>query len=390
MELISPQGWALIHLGMIFLITCALLLVVYILTDSSSPSAGLGLYTVYFMAALLGWIAYTLQQVADVPMTVDVPAVASILNGYILFIAAGQRAESSVGRVPLAAITLAACFSVFFLSAHSMFIVQSGSAALLYTGTGILAVRRAHQRDNAGDAIIAFATLLMTLCIPIALYQFLVAHDQQSAESIVFGAYSSAYVLVAIGFLASVVIEYQQHLSQLTTRDPLTRLLNLRGLESALRVTLAQAERQQSGTAAIMVDIDQLKEVNDNFGYDVGDQVIRRIAGTVQQMCRGSDAVARTGGEEFLLVLPQTSMADAKTLAERIRVLIAERPLVIDNHNIPITVSMGVALIVGDEGLDKLSREATRAMHLAKHSGSNRVASVENKPVHITSKVSQE
>lgn len=389
MELITPQGWALIHFGQIFLITCALLLAVYILTDASAPSSGLGLYTVYFMVALLGWIAFSLEQIADVPMTVDVPAVASVLNGYILFLAAGQRARSRMGRLVLGIFTLCACFSVFFLTAEMMFVVQSGSAALLYSCTGILAVRRAHQRDNAGDAIIAFAALLMTLGIPIALYQALVANEQQVAETIAFGAYTSAYVIVAIGFLSSIVIEYQQQLSQLTTRDPLTRLLNRRGLESALQVTFAQAQRQQLGTTGVMVDIDQLREINDNFGFDMGDQVIRRVASTLQQMSRSSDAVARTDGEEFLLVLPQTSMEDAKTLAERIRSLIAERPMMIDSHTIPVTISMGVATIVGDKGLDTLIEEASRALHLAKHSGCNRVASVETRPVHLTSRAGQ-
>ena len=83
MQLITPENWAVIHVGLIFMITCTLMVIVYVLSDSSNPIPGLGLYTVYFMAALLGWIAYTLKQVADIPMPVDVPSVAAILNSYL-------------------------------------------------------------------------------------------------------------------------------------------------------------------------------------------------------------------------------------------------------------------------------------------------------------------
>ncbi|MDX1735583.1 MAG: GGDEF domain-containing protein, partial [Halioglobus sp.] len=324
-------------------------------------------------------------QVAEIPMTVDVPSVAAILNSFILFLAAGERAGAKRGRVILGVLCLAAAMAVFFLSAQRMFVVQTTAACLLFTCTGLITAVRAHRKANAGDAITAFAALLMTVGIPVALYQALVNGDYPSAQTIAFGAHSSAYVLVAIGFLASVVIEYQQHLSHLATRDPLTRLLNRRGLESALQVTLAQAARQQLPTAAIMVDIDQFKDINDNFGHDVGDQVIRHVAGVLERMSRSSDAVARTGGEEFLLVLPQTDLGSARGLAERICQTIARTPLLIDNHRIPVTASLGVATIVGDEGLDKLSQDADRAMYLAKRSGSNRVSSVESRPVHLTS-----
>ena len=103
------------------------MLVVYVLSDSSNPPPGLGLYTVYFMAALLGWIALTLQQGADTPMAVDVPSVASILNSYILFMAAGQRAAFTRGRLLLGFICLLACLSVFFLPPQRMFVVHTGT-----------------------------------------------------------------------------------------------------------------------------------------------------------------------------------------------------------------------------------------------------------------------
>lgn len=389
MEQIFPEYWAFMHFGLIFSITCAQMLVVYVLSDSSNPPAGLGLYTVYFMAALLGWIALTLQHGADIPMAVDVPSVAAVLNSFVLFMAAGQRCGFTRGRYLLGSICLFACLSVFFVSPQRMFIVQSSTAALFFAGVGLLCGWRSWQQRNIGDAIIAYAALMMVVGIPVALYQLLGNGDYTQAQAIAFGVHSSAYALVAIGFLASVLIEYQQHLSHLATEDPLTRLLNRRGLESALHISLAHASRQELTTSAIMVDIDHFKRVNDNFGHDVGDNVIRQIAQLLQRMSRASDVVARTGGEEYLLILPDTALDAARILAERIREAIAERPMLVDNQPISVTVSLGVASVVGDGDLDTLSREADRAMYLAKRGGRNRVASVENKPVHLSTAAGQ-
>ena len=135
MEQILPENWAFLHLGLVFSITLAQMLVVYVLSDAHNPPAGLGLFTVYFMAALLGWIAVTLQQGSSTPLVVDVPSVASIINSYILFMAAGQRSGVHRGRITLGAICLVSCLSVFFLSAQDMFLTQAAVARAAGIGT---------------------------------------------------------------------------------------------------------------------------------------------------------------------------------------------------------------------------------------------------------------
>lgn len=384
MEQIFPENWSILHLGLIFSITLAQMLVVYVLSDSSNPPAGLGLFTVYFMAALLGWIALTLRQSTDTPMVVDVPSVAAILNSYILFLAAGQRASRHGGRYVLGLVCLVACLCVFFLPGETMFAVQISVAALFFAGTGLACLGRSLRDQNVGDAIIACAALMMVAGVPVALYQQFAMENLVLANTIAFGVHSCAYVLVAIGFLASVLIEYQQHLSHLATEDPLTRLLNRRGLEDALHVSLAQASRHELSTAAIMIDIDHFKKVNDSFGHETGDNVIRTVSSVISRMCRGSDVVARTGGEEFLVVLPGTDLDSARVLAERIRLAVCERPLLVDQQRIPVTVSLGVAGSRGGVTLDELVQEADRAMYLAKQGGRNRVASLENSPIHLS------
>ncbi len=384
MEQIQPENWVIMYFGLIFVITFAQMLVVYVLSDAGNPSPGLGLYTVYFMAALLGWIAFALQQASAMPMAIDIPSVASILNSYILFMAAGQRAGFTRGRLVLGVVCLLACLSVFFLKPRDMFGVQMVTAAFFFVTAGALSAWRCWRKGNVGDGIIGAAGLMMLFGVCGALYQWRVLGDFALAQAVIFGIYSSAYTLVAMGFMASMLIEYQRSLSHLATQDPLTQLLNRRGLENALHLTLAEASRGQLPTASVMVGIDHFRELNGNFGNDAGDQIIRLVAQCLQRLSRASDVVARTGGDEFLLVLPHTDLDGARVLAERIRQDIAERPLVVNQQRIPVTVSVGVAASLGETDLDKLSQEAHRAMHLAKRGGRNRVASVDNQPIRLS------
>lgn len=386
MEQIFPENWAYMHYGLILSLTCAQMLVVYFLSDSSNPPAGLGLFTVYFMAALLGWIAFTLREGSSTTLAIDVPSVAAIINAYILFLASGQRAGLTGGRYLLGAICLIASLSVFFLKPHDTFLVHTASTALFFAGVSIVSGWRALQHSNIGDGMIAFAGILVVVGTPLAYYQLLAASDPAGAQALAFGLYGAAYALVAIGFLASVLLEYQQHLSHLATEDPLTHLLNRRGLGDALHITLASAARHSQPMSAVMVDVDHLKKINDSFGHEVGDQVIQQVSRVLDRMCRGSDVVARTGGDEFMLVLPNTELPDARTLAERIRTEIAERPIVVDQQRIHVTISLGVASARGQIDLDELYQEADRAMYLAKRGGRNRVASVEHKPVQLRTK----
>ncbi|MEZ5503996.1 MAG: hypothetical protein R3E50_15555 [Halioglobus sp.] len=114
-----------------------------------------------------------------------------------------------------------------------MFVAQSTIAAFFFAATGVVCGWRSWKKSNVGDGIIAAAAAVMVIGVGLAMYQWLARGNFALAQTMTFGAYSCAYTLVAIGFLASVLIEYQQNLSHLATEDPLTQLLNRRGLENA-------------------------------------------------------------------------------------------------------------------------------------------------------------
>jgi diguanylate cyclase (GGDEF)-like protein len=384
MEQLLPESWVYMHFVLILVLTGAQMLVIYILGDSSDPPAGLGMYTVYFMASLLGWIAFTLQHGSGQSMTVDVSSVAVILNTYILFLAAGQRSKISRGRYLLGAICLASSLCGLVLPPLQMFVIQITASTLFFLAAGILCAWRSYRENNMGDGIIAFAAIIMCASLPFAVYQLVAADNIALAQAIAFGSYSCAYVLVAIGFLASVLIEYQGNLARLATHDPLSRVFNRRGMDEALQLSLAFAQRRELPVSAIMIDIDHLNQINTSFGPDIGDQVIKTIADILQNLSRASDVVARIDAEKFLLILPETELVSAKTLADRICTAIGERPLLVEQQRIAVTVSIGVTGSKGDVNLDRLSREAGKAMQLAKQAGRNQVASIDPQPVRLT------
>ena len=372
------------HYGLVLAISLALMLVVYVLSDSRNPPPGLGMYTVYFMASLLGWISVALQNGYSAPLALDVTSVAAIISTYILLLAAAQRAGFNNGGLLLGLLGLGACLSAFFLSRGAMFVVYTATLAVLFGGTAVLAGGRAWRQRNIGDAIVALAGLVMLVGVTWINFGYLSAADLARAEASALGLHGVAYALVAIGFLAGVLTDYQQQLSHLATEDPLTRLLNQRGQEEALRVSLAAASRGQLPVSALLLDIDGLRQVNDSFGHETGDRVLQEVARIMQQHSRATDVIARVGGDEFLMVLPDTDLAAARAVAERIRDAIGEEPLLLDDQEIPVTVSLGVSGGQGDINLDELRRQANRAITLAKRGGRNRVSSIQRSPVHLS------
>ncbi|MFV8816227.1 GGDEF domain-containing protein [Haliea sp. E17] len=384
MEHFFPDYWSTLYLGLILSITLAQMLVVYDLSAASAPPKGLGMFTVYALATMLGWMLFTLHQGIESPLGIGVPSVAWVINGYLLFIAAGQRAGLTRGRASLGVMCVLGSLGALFLDDRQLFALCAVISGLCFAASGVIFARRGTQQHNVGDAIMCVATVLMVAGNLIGLYQLFFRSNYSDAQLVSFGAYSWAYVLVVVGFLASVLVEYQQHLSHLATIDPLTQLLNRRGLETSLQISLARASRQDLYTSAIAIDIDHFKNINDSFGHETGDNVIRIVAGIIAKTCRGTDVVARIGGEEFLLVMPDTGLEFARRVAERLREAIGEHPLWVDRQRIPITLSLGVAGSRGEVNLDQLQQEADRAMYLAKRNGRNRVAWIDKNPIHLS------
>lgn len=160
-------------------------------------------------------------------------------------------------------------------------------------------------------------------------------------------------------------------LERLSHTDPLTGAYNRRFFTDEAKRLLALAQREGHDTAVVMLDIDDFKEINDHFGHDAGDQVICAVVDLIKTHTRASDLVARFGGEEFVVLLPNTPIGDAHDVAEKIRRQIAANPI---TPNAKVTVSVGVATFSNDDSdiIGTISR-ADKALYTAKRHGKNRV-----------------
>ena len=155
--------------------------------------------------------------------------------------------------------------------------------------------------------------------------------------------------------------------------DALTGLANRREAHAQLDTEYQRYQRNGRPFSVLLMDIDLFKAINDNHGHQVGDEAIRMIARTLEKQSRKVDTLSRWGGEEFLLLLPESDNEEATQTAERIRLSIATNPINAGPRTISTTVSIGVATISGNESVDRLLQRADEALYEAKSSGRNLV-----------------
>jgi len=197
-------------------------------------------------------------------------------------------------------------------------------------------------------------------------------------------------IAVAIGMMLSITlwrynytniiqkrrIEYQQkQLEQMAFFDPLTDLPNRRLMEKLIKREYSLMQRYGHESVLIIMDVDNFKSINDTYGHPVGDNVLRQLADFIKYNVRESDTVARFGGEEFVILMPNTSLEDGCIFAERLRKLLMEKIFEIRSISIQITSSFGVSSIrdINCQCLEDYYYLADKALYLAKQRGKNRV-----------------
>ncbi|HTX73676.1 MAG TPA: diguanylate cyclase [Rectinemataceae bacterium] len=182
-----------------------------------------------------------------------------------------------------------------------------------------------------------------------------------------------------IGSYAAIAIENHglfRKVQELASQDPLTGLRNRRSIMSALGDEYRQFRRYGRPVAVVMLDADRFKSVNDRHGHDAGDAALVYLAAVLRREARSSDLIGRYGGEEFLLVLPDSTLDGALVCAERFRSALADSPLQLpDGRGLKLTASFGVSLFRSeDEGPEAALGRADRALYRAKSEGRNRVS----------------
>lgn len=166
------------------------------------------------------------------------------------------------------------------------------------------------------------------------------------------------------------LLEKNRQLEQVSVTDKLTGIYNRHHLDEVLAQQLALASRHQRPLSVVLFDLDHFKVVNDTYGHQVGDKVLQAFAGLVRQLTRSSDVFGRWGGEEFLLVCPETSLQEATAVAEKIRVALEHLPF---ETGLQQHLSAGVMALAPGMTLDQLLSGVDQQLYLAKAQGRNRV-----------------
>ncbi len=291
--------------------------------------------------------------------------------------------------------------------------------AIAFIGITIiqLMLRRSLSLENASKAVIALISIFLVAhvhinkgadysfiwltCLPPLAY-FLLGSKSATRITIAFFVYifgylildpptwqssfdakSFANILLAVIMFVLLIRHYEdarieahqilesknQQLIKLATIDPLTGLFNRSHLDAALEREFARAKRDKNPLAVMIIDADNFKLFNDGFGHLIGDQVLVEAGQLMSQLLRKTDVLARWGGEEFLIVAPNTDASGALDLAEKIRVAIAENKF--SDEGLHLTMSIGVAVYSPDDSIVSLIQRADDGLYQAKDDGRN-------------------
>ncbi|MES2184205.1 MAG: biofilm regulation diguanylate cyclase SiaD [Pseudomonadota bacterium] len=166
--------------------------------------------------------------------------------------------------------------------------------------------------------------------------------------------------------------ELNQALKEASTHDPMTGLPNRRLLLDRLKEEHERSQRHGGALTVAMVDIDKFKRFNDEFGHDVGDKVIVAVSHTMKEVMRGSDMCGRWGGEEFLVVLPETTLEMGATFIDRLCQDIRKLQIPSEGQMLSVTVSVGIATLKPGESYSDAVNRADAALYVAKRGGRDR------------------
>ena len=286
-------------------------------------------------------------------------------------------------RARKAVIAFCAAFGVLLAAA---FVLGSQKAALLATFTfaflftfimlalGALSVH-AGQKPARYFLIAAFAAMVGAVLTTLSTWGF-IPHNSWTFRAVEIGMLIDATLLaLALGYQFRVGQEERLRAERLAQLDPLTGLNNRRAFYDKTSPLWSQAIRHRHETSVMLLDIDRFKQINDVHGHAHGDEVLKATAQILRQSVRHGDVLARWGGEEFIVFLPETDRAEAVALAERLRAAIADMRVAGEAFETTVTASFGIAQQESRHlTLDALIASADECLYQAKQQGRNRVA----------------
>jgi diguanylate cyclase (GGDEF)-like protein len=207
----------------------------------------------------------------------------------------------------------------------------------------------------------------------------LVANELVALILLLAGAF--ALVVTRLSFVTTNDVVRIARLERDAIEDPLTGAYNRRYLDSKLAEEVGRARRLNLPLSALLIDLDHFKHVNDTYGHDVGDMVLRHVSSLIIGSVRPNDTVIRYGGEEFVVIVPDCDIAAASSMGERMRLRIAESSLSLPGgQDLVVTASLGISSLPTTGSSEAMLRAADQALYTAKRSGRNRISAAPDTP----------
>ena len=251
-------------------------------------------------------------------------------------------------------------------------LIHSFIAIALYSYAFYIAMKHAKSDKNIGYYIYAFAFSFPVIFAFFELF-FVFEGKEKIAYLITSFAIDTGLLFVIFGFLVTTMMHKYENLTKLSITDPLTGM----NIYLLLDSKVPSFNRTNECFSVVTIDLDYFKKINDTYGHEAGDTVLKKITSLIKLTHRNTDISARLGGEEFILVLPNTHRKTALIIAEKLRMSISSLTISYKEHKINVTASFGVDTSCGDINIDNLSLNADKALYQSKHLGRNRITHYE-------------
>jgi diguanylate cyclase (GGDEF)-like protein len=371
---IGPQMYTYALFIVMNAMVLALILVVYFIRNIHSSVLSPRLFQAYFVLGEIGWLLNARNAVSGDLVSTDNSQISFMLCTYLLLLAVYKPFQhGAMGRMlPLFHVVLGAFF-LFFHDANIEIIAISTYSVVIYAFIAWLCFKRALALNNIGHAIVGSAAIIIIVNSATNPYIVIVLQDLSLMGGLTTIAMAANYTLIGIGFLASILINEQRELELLSMTDPLTDIFNRRGLEKSIKELKSGNARDKRNFCVISLDLDHFKDINDTYGHDAGDLVLKSVARLISEGRRQSDICARIGGEEFVIVLPNIRNTEASMIAESLRAKLQNTKVIVGAGTVTVTASFGVASHKDSFDLEALLQRADKAMYRAKQSGRNKV-----------------
>ncbi|WP_100641128.1 GGDEF domain-containing protein [Alteromonas facilis] len=351
-----------------FVITISVLLGYVAKTFQEDVS--LPFFKYYFITSAIGFSAIWLA-VEGVENLVAISVLAFFAAGAFLFVALSNFQKTVYQPQRWVYVLVTVFFTATFIvpSLRGLAMLEALFILILFPYTLWQLIRQNKTEFNYGNGFIFIA---LTIIIAVAVLQFIFVSVSINppilyAASII--GQALGFVMLGIGITTSLLFAEQQKLSDLTIKDPLTGLYNRRGMAQkyASEFTLLKTMH------GVAVDIDHFKSINDTFGHEAGDLVLRDFGQLLAAHMRDSDVCCRLGGEEFIILMGGITSQEAMDMSERLRHIIEQHSIGYENDTIRFTASFGVADKKADETLESIIKRADQALYKAKETGRNKV-----------------